>query len=899
MPSFVSYAQNFEDVMLWRALKHVESGFYIDVGANDPTLDSVTKAFYARCWHGINIEPTVFYFERLAHERPADINLRVAAGAERGTLTLHEVAQTGLSTTQPDVAAQHRREGYDVLCHEVETLPLDEICATYVTGDIHFLKIDVEGGEHDVLRGLDLARWRPWILVIEATRPMSQDETYQEWEPILLSHRYGFAYADGLNRFYVADEHPELMPAFRYPPNVFDGFSSNTHEASYLRMQESDARAARSRQALIGEIAVTRAAEARVAELAQETARLTAVEADLHAAIARAEDAERRHHEAEQRGAVLEAQAAALAETGYRDREEAAERNARLAAEIEAARAERAELSARLAAEIEAGRATSELLRQRDWLLDATLRSHSWRITAPIRALSKALYPRRDPASSKEAAKPVSPVPREPRKLSGPTLFIECTHTYHSDVNTGIQRVVRNVLRHSPLVAKKYGYQVVPVIIENGQFFCADAHKVLQDKQRLATTPAPQAEPDPTPSPKLHHRFQRLLRPVWHLALKTLALLLPFEAARRFIYAPPYQFGLAQCLLIPWFIFSGRKPPPPPAAKSPEVTGGISLEEFANFEGSILLLLDSSWSTPVWPAVARFKEHGGRVAGVIYDLIPITHSSTCVAELVVVFTEWMRNHLYYCDGSVCISRSVAGQLADFIQSRPETREISSRFSIDHFHLGSELDFISPTDRIRPEIGEIFDNDKQIFLMVGSIEPRKNHVYALDAFDLFWQQGGIGSLVIIGRQGWKTERLLERIYQHEQFGRQLFLLRDATDAELDHGYRNASALVIPSVIEGFGLPIVESFQRGLPILCSDIPVFREIADGKATFFDLADPNRLAEALHAFCRDHAAQDRRLRKPQKWLNWRESTEQLISAVMRGPFSQQRGHSAERSRA
>lgn len=92
MPSFVSYAQNFEDVMLWRALKHVESGFYIDVGANDPTLDSVTKAFYARCWHGINIEPTVFYFERLAHERPADINLRVAAGKEHGVLTLYEVA---------------------------------------------------------------------------------------------------------------------------------------------------------------------------------------------------------------------------------------------------------------------------------------------------------------------------------------------------------------------------------------------------------------------------------------------------------------------------------------------------------------------------------------------------------------------------------------------------------------------------------------------------------------------------------------------------------------------------------------------------------------------------------------------------------------------------------------
>lgn len=372
MPAFVSYAQNFEDVMLWRALKHVESGFYIDVGANDPTLDSVTKAFYARCWHGINIEPTAFYFERLAHERPADINLRVAAGAERGLLALHEVAQTGLSTTQPDVAAQHRREGYDVVTQEVETLPLDEICAAHVTGDIHFLKIDVEGGEQDVLSGLDLARWRPWILVIEATRPMSQDETYQEWEPLLLSHRYGFAYADGLNRFYVAEEHPELIPAFRYPPNVFDGFISNTHEASVMRMQESDVRAAQSRQALVGAMAATQAAEDRAdaldRELAAERERVRGIEeeaarhADERAAWIRRRDDERaawekRHSEASK------AAARHLAAVRADLEERARARQHTLDAKLQQATALIAEMHA----------------------------STSWRVSAPIRGLKLAL----------------------------------------------------------------------------------------------------------------------------------------------------------------------------------------------------------------------------------------------------------------------------------------------------------------------------------------------------------------------------------------------------------------------------------------------------------------------------------------------------------------------------
>lgn len=391
--------------MLWRALKHVESGFYIDVGANDPTLDSVTKAFYARCWHGINIEPTVFYFERLAHERPADINLRVAAGAERGTLTLHEVAQTGLSTTQPDVAAQHRREGYDVLCHEVETLPLDEICATHVTGDIHFLKIDVEGGEHDVLRGLDLARWRPWILVIEATRPMSQDETYQEWEPILLSHRYGFAYADGLNRFYVADEHPELMPAFRYPPNVFDGFSSNTHEASVMRMQESDVRALRSRQALLGEMARTKAAEDRAVALdreltgQRERVRELGDEAQRHAEeratwIQRHADemaAETRRH-SEERTAWIQRHADERA-TWVRTREDDSKTWAKRHSDEGKAWTkrlveQRTELEARA---LERQLVLEAELRAATALIEAMRASTSWRLSAPVRWARRAL----------------------------------------------------------------------------------------------------------------------------------------------------------------------------------------------------------------------------------------------------------------------------------------------------------------------------------------------------------------------------------------------------------------------------------------------------------------------------------------------------------------------------
>jgi alpha-1,2-rhamnosyltransferase len=138
-------------------------------------------------------------------------------------------------------------------------------------------------------------------------------------------------------------------------------------------------------------------------------------------------------------------------------------------------------------------------------------------------------------------------------------------------------------------------------------------------------------------------------------------------------------------------------------------------------------------------------------------------------------------------------------------------------------------------------------------------------------------------VIVGRQSWMMPAFLERVARHPQRDRRLFVLRDASDAELDHCYRQASALVIASEIEGFGLPIVEAFQRGLPVLCSDIAVFREIADGRATFFNLSDPGHLANALSEFCRRVAPGARRQRDPQGWIGWRESTEQLFAAIIR----------------
>ena len=222
----VSYAQNCEDILLWRALGEISEGFYIDIGANDPNSDSVTRLFYEAGWSGINVEPVNQWLDILEKERPRDINLKVLTGAGESVTRFFEVVEdTRLSTTKRDIAEQHQRElGYHINEYEVACTTLSAICEQHVRKPIQFLKIDVEGGERAVLDGLDLTRVRPWIIVIESTLPCSSEENYSDWEHLVLGADYSFVFFDGLSRYYVAKEHPELKKHFTSPANIQDSF---------------------------------------------------------------------------------------------------------------------------------------------------------------------------------------------------------------------------------------------------------------------------------------------------------------------------------------------------------------------------------------------------------------------------------------------------------------------------------------------------------------------------------------------------------------------------------------------------------------------------------------------------------------------------------------------------
>jgi FkbM family methyltransferase len=395
--TFLSYSQNFEDVLLWRALGHVKNGFYIDVGANDPELHSVTKAFYDAGWWGINIEPMPSYHHVFAEQRPRDINLTVAAGDAEGTITLFEVpSMNGWASTDRAVADAHRADGYEVTETDVPLRLLKDICAEHVRGDIHFLKIDVEGFEEAVLRGMDFARWRPWILVIEATLPNSRATNHDTWEALVTGHDYRFAYFDGLNRYYVAAEHAELLPALSVQANVFDGFISHHLDKAWQRAELADVREREVGRRLEATDAQLQASQAHLqashANLRDSNANLQAIQAHLADTNAnlQASQANLRDSNANLQAIDLRLQETlALSEHLLSQLNEAQARAH--ASEIGGLQfqARIAELEAHLKAVNEEGHRLSVWASGLEQQLLAMYESTSWRVTRPLRLLKR------------------------------------------------------------------------------------------------------------------------------------------------------------------------------------------------------------------------------------------------------------------------------------------------------------------------------------------------------------------------------------------------------------------------------------------------------------------------------------------------------------------------------
>jgi len=430
--TFVSYSQNAEDVLLWRALGHVPNGFYIDVGASDPVEHSVTKAFYERGWSGISIEPLPSFHEQFQQERPRDVNLAIAAGAEDGELTLYDVPNVrGWASPDQAVAEMHRAEGHTIAELKVPVRTLAAVCAEHVRGEIHFLKIDVEGFEGDVLRGMDFKRWRPWVLVIEATLPNSRETNHASWEHLVDTQGYRFAWFDGLNRWYVADEHPELMQHFGIQPNVFDEYISYHLDRAWANGE--------------AQVAALAASEERLRELARQ--------------------AEAQAQYAEQQRIALEDE--------LRSEQDQREREARDAQEQIALLNERVAMKDEQLAHVhESARQLSDWARGVDERLKATLASTSWKVTRPLRGAGSLVQALRRPGLARRVVNRITANERV-RRLVIPVL------RRHPAINERVSASIASIKLDPPQQAA-FGVEVP----EELKGLPQSARTVLADLQR-------------------------------------------------------------------------------------------------------------------------------------------------------------------------------------------------------------------------------------------------------------------------------------------------------------------------------------------------------------------------------------------------------------------------------
>ena len=305
--------------------------------------------------------------------------------------------------------------------------------------------------------------------------------------------------------------------------------------------------------------------------------------------------------------------------------------------------------------------------------------------------------------------------------------------------------------------------------------------------------------------------------------------------------------------------------------------------------GDIFLGLDLQHHTTRAQAsyLQALRARGVAVHFVIYDLLPIQFPQYW-PDLHPVHSEWLHTVAQF-DGAVCISRTVASELFDWLESnRPQRLR---PFRIGWFHLGADIDNSLPSRGMPDDAGDVLARlaARPTFLVVGTIEPRKGQKLTLAAFEQLWADGRDVNLVLVGKQGWLVEQLVDQLRSHSELGRRLFWLEGISDEYLAKVYASATCLISPSEGEGFGLPLIEAAQLGLPIIATDIPIFREVAGNCATYFSGNDATSLARVVD----DWIAQWRSGRIPDvsamPWLTWEQSAEQLKRVVCAGEWGMQ----------
>lgn len=432
-------------------------------------------------------------------------------------------------------------------------------------------------------------------------------------------------------------------------------------------------------------------------------------------------------------------------------------------------------------------------------------------------------------------------------------VFIECTTTLLYGHQTGIPRVVKNLILRCDKLSRDFHIHFSPLVFFLGRSWTfSNAELTLPKIQRLF---------------KLKDRIERLLiYGLFHLNPFRVSIkgLLPekehnylkiFYQLFNFIW---YFFKIA--VLFPFFRFRA-----------------VALSE-----KDLVVVADIFWVEQVLNQLEDISKKGVTIVPIIYDLFLLKETNSYYKNLKEKFHSSFCRLLSIADGFIGISNNTLMEIVNFLEKEEFPKK---DFALDYFYPGSDFKNIDSDSGEKRDIRqwpkELWEG-RDVYLMVGTLEPRKNYGFVLDAFERMWEKGMGLTLLIIGRIGWKCEELLGRLKNSPYRGEKLFVYHDINDEELLFCYQNASALILASYAEGFGLPMIEAMRLGLPVLASDMEVFREIGGDYPIYFSLNSIDSLIEAIHQVPKNK-------KSPKEWISWDESAKTLITKAL-SIYSKQR---------
>ncbi len=801
--NFVSYAQNAEDVMLWRALSHVEGGRYVDVGAADPIIDSVTQALYQRGWRGIDIEPVPALAAALRENRPANVVIEAAAGTESGTISFFEISGTGLSTTSPAEAEAAQTLGHVARETTVEVRTLDDILAEHMVpgADLHLVKVDVEGAEEAAIKGMNIAKWKPWVVVVEATRPNSTESTRDQFEYLLTDEGYVPTLFDGLNVFYLSSEHPEIAAALAYPACPLD---------NYIRFRSIQ---------LLNEIAM---ANDKAAELANTTAEL------------------------QSRWAHNEAYAAEIAVARDVAAETAAEREKQLKR-----RARKAEREVRDLRNSPL-RKTTRRARSIVSSLKPDLHRHTLD-SAPGPVTSEDVPPPDHTNRDRQAAL-VS-------RLQ--TVLVEYGLPPTDSLGAGIERVAELLVERGSErellwllhIVFKSSYPSEDQLQEvQADILAAGPHYALEnlirggneDARTWATTAdlelisVPFVDVSDSVNNELHTGIQRVVR----------------EAVPRWNRTEDLQLAVFDERSLTWTT--------PQAAEQERLLGQNSGQATGNdtrlSQPRPILV---PWRTAVVvPELVTAPARAARltalanwstneIAVICYDLIPYTMPDSCADHMHSVYAHHM-SVVRTSRRVSTISEVVATELKNFSVAFANQGIAAPDVHADPLPMESAV--VSAEALSSQTVTVLGDSGLPLVLSVSSIEPRKNQLRTLLAAEVLWREGHEFQLLFIAGNGWKRDVFDREFARAVARGRPVRLMATASEATLWSAYRLARFSVFVSITEGFGLPAAESIAAGTPVLLSHNGAMAEVgAGGGAEFVNPHDLSSITEGMRRLLTD----------------------------------------------